>query len=541
GSVPIGAGAGRWVTVAAERTLLAVARTVTSTGRVLDAVQLLRDDPRVQVVFTVNDTSPFSAGVSELLQRAGARVIPWNRLSESRFDAAVTASENTELQAIEAPVLVLQHGVGFHKDLPNSRGDGRRLAGTVRAADLRGRRVLIAVTHPQQAAQLAEADPEVSANAVLIADPMVDRMRAARLLRRRYRAALGLGDRRLVVVSSTWGRQSLIGRWPDLPARLLAALNADTHRVATVLHPNVTAGHGGLQLRLWLAAARDGGLLMVPPDAGWQAMLAAADCVVGDHSSMSLLAAAAGVPLLLAPLADEVVPGTPMTSLSRSARRLDVRLPLAAQVEEAISTYRPGRYAEAVEGTFAAARPLRGVLYELLGLPEPDEPAPLVAWPPPVPTRVEVCSFVVRTRVRDDGVEVSRFPAAVRRHVAAPADGWTGHLSVGDDEWDLRMLQNAEVLTRAATSAESEAWEWTSTVLREFAGSTMACAGTVNGCVATFRDGRRVTAESDSPDVVTLAACLHALARGRRLANGDWRVRTARGEARVVVRLRGEA
>jgi len=494
------------------------------------------------VVFTFNDTSPFSDGVSAMLRHAGARLVPWSQLPDLRFDAVVTASENTELQAIDAPVLVLQHGVGFHKDLPNSRGDGRRLAGTVRAADLRGRRVLIAVTHPQQTAQLAEMEPEAAENAVVVADPMLERMRASRLLRHRYQAALGIGDRRLVVVSSTWGQQSLIGRWPDLPARLLAGLDADAYRVATVLHPNVTSGHGGLQLRLWLGAARDAGLLMVPPDAGWQAMLAAADCVVGDHSSMSLLAAGAGVPLLLAPLADEVVSGTPMTSLSRSARRLDIQLPLAQQVADTISGYATGQYADAVDATFAVppvARPLRELLYELLGLPEPDEPIPLAAWPPPVPERRTASSFAVHTRVRGRGVDVSRFPAAVRRHVAKPADGWTGHLSAGDDEWDLRMLQSAEVLSRAAATDQPEAWKWALTALHQFPGSAMACASTADGCVALLRDGRRakVVIEAGDFDVVALAACLYALARDQRLADGEWQVRTACCDARVEVQL----
>ncbi|MET0492271.1 MAG: hypothetical protein ABW000_03975 [Actinoplanes sp.] len=496
----------------------------------------------MQVVFTFNDTSPFSDGVSAMLRRAGARVVPWDQLPDLRFDAALTASENTDLQAINAPVLVLQHGVGFHKDLPNSRGNGRRLSGTVRAADLRGRRVLVAVTHPQQTAQLAELEPEAAENAVLIVDPMLERTRASRLLRHRYRTALGLGDRRLVVVSSTWGKQSLIGRWPELPALLLAGLDADGYRVAAVLHPNVTSGHGGLQLRLWLGAARDAGLLLVPPDAGWQAMLAAADCVVGDHSSMSLLAAGAGVPLLLAPLATEVVPGTPMTLLSRSARRLDIRLPLAPQVAETISGYTTGQYAEAVNATFAApsaARPLRELLYDLLGLPEPDEPVPLAAWPPPVPESGTVSSFVVHTRVRDRGVDVSRFPAAVRRHVAQPADGWTGHLCAGDDEWDLRMLQSAEVLSRAAAMARPEAGNWAQTALRQFPGSALACANTADGCLALLRDGRRVlvVVETGDADAVAVAACLYALARDQRLTDGEWQVRTAGGDTRVQVRL----
>ncbi|WP_436531723.1 hypothetical protein [Actinoplanes sp. HUAS TT8] len=514
--VPVGAEARLWVTVAAERTLLAVARTVTSTARVLDAVQLLRDDPRVQVVFTVNDSSPFNDGVPELLTRAGARVVPWDQVRDLRFDAALTASENTEFDPIDAPVLVLQHGVGFHKNLPDSRGDGRRVAGTIRAEDLTGRRMLIAVTHPQQITQLGPA----AGNAVLITDPMIERLRAARRLRRRYRTALDLGSRRLIVISSTWGRHSLFGRRPDLPARLLAQLDAGRYRVATVLHPNVTAGHGGLQLRLWLAAARDAGLLMIPPDEGWQATLAAADCMIGDHSSISLLAAAADIPLLLAPLSDEVVPGTPMTALHRSAHRLDVRRPFAEQVEHAIAT--PANHAEAIDGTFGpAARPLRQVLYELLDLPEPAEPAPLLAWPPPVPESTPVGSFMIHTRINDKTIDVRRYPAAVRRHVTEPGPGWDAHLSSGEDEWDLRTLQNAEVLTAAKCA---DPWDWAETVLDQFPGAMIACAAVPGGGVALFRDGRRAEVAGEA-DVTVLAASLYALAR--RLddgIDGHWEV-----------------
>ncbi|MEV6343993.1 hypothetical protein [Actinoplanes sp. NPDC051851] len=524
--VPVGEEAAHWVTVPAQRTLLAVARTVTSTARVLDAVQLLRDDPRVQVVFSFNDTSPFNDGVLPLLERAGARLVPWNRLGELTFDAALTCSENTEFRAFDAPALVLQHGAGFHKILPDSRGEGRRLAGTVRAADLRGRRVTVAVTHPAQIAQLAAAEPAAADRAVLITDPMLERLRAARLLRHRYRTALGLGDRRLVVLSSTWGRTSLLGRAPDLPARLLAQLDAGTHAVASVLHPNITAGHGALQLRLWLAAARDAGLLAVPPEAGWQAMLATADCVVGDHSSVSLLAAATGIPLLLAPLSDEVVPGTPMTALSEAAVRLDLHRPLAAQVAAAIDGHTPDRYAAAVTATFAeppVTRPLRSVLYDLLALPEPDGPAPLVAFPPPVPETTPVHSYEMRTRVTADRIEIERFPAAVRRHVRPPAEGWTGHLlSAADQEWDLRLLQNAEVLTQATGDPD---------VLVRFPGAALACTAVPEGIIAELRDGRRAIVSGQ--DVTALAACAYALARAGALTDGTWRA----GDDAISVRL----
>jgi hypothetical protein len=106
--VPVGPGSERWVTVAAERTVLAVARTVTSTLRVLDAVASLSGDHRVQVVFAVNDSSPFVAGVRRLLDAVGALVVPWSQLSGLKFDLVVTASENTELAGLDATAWVFR-------------------------------------------------------------------------------------------------------------------------------------------------------------------------------------------------------------------------------------------------------------------------------------------------------------------------------------------------------------------------------------------------------------------------------------------------
>lgn len=62
--VPVGRDAHRWSTFQGERTLIVAARTVTSTVRVLETLpSLLRDDPRVTVVFAYDDTSAFNSGV----------------------------------------------------------------------------------------------------------------------------------------------------------------------------------------------------------------------------------------------------------------------------------------------------------------------------------------------------------------------------------------------------------------------------------------------------------------------------------------------
>ena len=415
--VPVGADARRWVTVAAERTVLVVARTVTSAVRAMEAAGVFGGDHRVQVVFSLDDSSPFVDGVRRLLRDAGARLVPWGQLPQLGFDAVVTASENTDLGGIEAPVLVLPHGVGFHKFVHDSRGSGRRLSGSLRAPDVAGRRVLIAVSHPDQVEQLRLYYPDAADRTVVVADPVFERLRASVWFRDRYRMALGTGDRRLVVVSSTWGAQSLLGRWPDALARLLGGLPADEYQVAAVLHPNIWSGHGAWQIRTWLAEAREGGLALIAAESGWPAALVAADCVVGDHGSVSLYAAGIDRALLLAPFGDEVVPGTSLSMLGETAPRLAPDRPWSGQVGAAVAVHEAGRYWPVAQRTFAAApvaRTLRSVLYEMISLSEPAGAAAQRAFPEPFVDGNRVTSYAVYTRRPSAGeVQVRRIPAAV--------------------------------------------------------------------------------------------------------------------------------
>jgi hypothetical protein len=437
--------------VSAERRILAIARTVTSTLRLLEAVSCLDGDTRVEVIFTINDSSPFSGGVRGLLEDAGARVIGWGQARRERFDLAVTASENTELAGLDAPVLILPHGIGFHKLLPDTRpGDtrqpaSRRLSGAPRRADVDGGRVTVAVSHPDQAAQLIEHSPYLAGLTALVEDPVHSRLLASLPFRDRYRSALDLGDRRLVVFGSTWGPESLFGRWPDLPARLLAELPADEYRVAAVLHPNVWSGHQAWQLRSWLARARAAGLLVMPPEGSWPALLAAADCLIGDHGSVSLYAAAAGLPVLLAPFGVETVPGTAIARLGELVNRLDPEASLLGQV-------RAARRPPGAGTPFAAdARPLRAVMYDLMKLPAPPFEQPRPGYPVPGPEHAPPGAYAVYVRQIPGGVELRRIPAAVDSLATAPG-GWWRHLAVEEHEWDQRLLESAAVLVAPSPS-----------------------------------------------------------------------------------------
>lgn len=129
---PVGPDAHRRPTFPAERTLVVAARTVTSTARVLESLPaLLHDDPRVNVVSAHDATCAFASGVLDLLHTSGCRVVPWEQLVHFRAGLVRTASENVDVPEGDCRVLVLPHGVGFQRWVPDARGPHERLSGLV--------------------------------------------------------------------------------------------------------------------------------------------------------------------------------------------------------------------------------------------------------------------------------------------------------------------------------------------------------------------------------------------------------------------------
>ncbi|WP_309235309.1 hypothetical protein, partial [Streptomyces sp. TRM64462] len=388
--VPVGQDAHRWATYRGERTLVVAVRTVTSAVRVLETLPaLLRDDHRVTVVFAHDPTSAFGDGVTDVLHDAGCRVMPWEQLGLIEPDLILSASENVDVPDGDCPVLVLPHGIGFQKYVPDARAPRTRLSGVVPDALLEAGRAWLAVSHPDQEEQLRATHPKAAGRTLLVGDPCYDELAASVHRAAAYRRALGVPDgRRLVLVSSTWGPTSLLGRDPELPHRLLASLPYDEYRVAAVLHPNVWSAHGAWQIRSALATALEAGLLLVPAVHSWRPALVAADAVVGDHGSVTLYGAALGTPVLLGAFGSDVVPGTAVEDLGRDAPRLDPLRDAREQLEAVLREHRAERHAALAERAFAepgrALERLRTVLYELLGLPEPESgPPPVLTLPPP--------------------------------------------------------------------------------------------------------------------------------------------------------------
>jgi hypothetical protein len=434
-----------WLTVPFERSVLVVVRTVTALTRLLDVLTLVGHDRRVQAVFTHNPENQaiFAAGVRPLLDRIEAPVVPWRRATGAGFNLAITASENDRLHQLRAPVLLVPHGVGYQKYYPNSTV----VSGLNPDRLLHDGRVVpaaIAVAHARQQQLLRALCPPAAPRSVVVGDPSLDRMLASRHRVPRFRAELGTGSRRVVVVASTWNRYSLFGRWPDLPDRLVAQLPADEYQVVLVTHPNILAGHGPWQVRAWLSRAREYGLRVVPPEEGWQAALVAADCVLSDQGSLSLYAAALGKPLLLAPGdSPTTVEGSALDALAGRTARFDPGGDLREQIDRATV---PGAV-DAFDGPGQCAQRLRPLIYRLLDLAEPvEEPAfaPVRARatrPTPVP------ALVVGAEPDAEGVTLVRYPDLRR---GRPHDdlGYR-HLLVNVDEATVGQLGSATILCTA--------------------------------------------------------------------------------------------
>ncbi|MFD7654716.1 hypothetical protein ACFV4N_12135 [Actinosynnema sp. NPDC059797] len=367
------------------------------TRLISDVVPLLRNDPRVQVVFSVTDTGRWWHGTEAQVHARGGLVVPWHQATQHDFDLVLAAGYN-DLDQVRGPVLLLPHGAGALASRKFSRHAGRGAlphAGLSRESLTRRGRVLpaaIGLSHEDEVVALRSSCPEALHTAVVVGDPCLDRMVASLPLRSRYREALGVpADGRLVTVSSTWAPDSAFGSRSSLCRALLEQLPVERYRVALVLHPNVWAVHGRWQVRAWLHDCIDAGLLVIPPEEGWRATVVASDHVLGDHGSTTQYAAAIGKPVALASFPDDNVrPGSLADAVRRYCRLVDPALPLQPQLPSAI----PGDGASHLAGLVssrpgAAAAELRRTMYRLLGLPEPPGPAVAEAVPVPEPLRPE--------------------------------------------------------------------------------------------------------------------------------------------------------
>ncbi|MFF4409405.1 hypothetical protein ACFY2W_10485 [Streptomyces sp. NPDC001262] len=337
----------------------------------------------------------------------------------------------------------------------------------------------------------------------------MDQLLASAPFRDQYRAALGLRPgQKLLVLTSTWKNRSLLGAHrADLETvrRSLAELPADEYRVLCAVHPNAWYAHGGHQIREWLAPFLRSGLVLPSPETDvWKAALVAADAFIGDHGSLSLYAAALGVPGLLGAFGeDAVAEGSPMDLLGGELPRVTRHEPLGDQLQRAVAAQTgPLRERIAEIGALVTSRPLRaaGLLrslyYARMELDEPQHPAVTrpVALPLPLPAEHrQPAAAPVYADLRGD--RLRRYPAELQGQVADHLPD--PHLVASYGEPDPRWAHAADVVL-AQPRDPGESWEdAVRRVFRDHPGCLLAVfpQGTT-GCVAFTRDGQhRLTAQ----------------------------------------------
>ncbi|MEU5084897.1 MULTISPECIES: hypothetical protein [Streptomyces] len=503
----------RWSTVVAERSVLGVVHNITSATRLLDLLAVFEGDERVQVFFTRTGSSELDGGTEEFLTSRGMARISWQEALSQPFDLAVATSRGGELHRIPFPLVGAPHGAGYNKVLSRERKSGAfGLTSEWLVHEGRVVPAAIVLSHDEQLRRLADGCPEAVPRAVVAGDPCLDQLRAGLAFRAAYRRALGLlPGQRLVVVSSTWGRGSVLGTpGADVLRRALAELPADEFRVLAAVHPNAWYGHGAWQICHWLAPLTESGMLLPAPETEtWKAALCAADFLIGDHGSLTMYGTALGIPCVLGAFDDSAVaPDSPMDRLGRLLPRLSRTVPLLPQLLHAARTQPddPGLAALRQSVSSApgeSARRLRRLFYSRLKLPEPAHPAATRAIPVPSPgpaaPRLPHLPATLVTATADDEpgdgvtVRVRRFPATAQRtqsrHLA------DAHLAADPDDPDPRWPRSADVLLVPAERGLLPDEVSGSSLARRFPGCALVAVEEAgHGCTALFGDGTRLRA-----------------------------------------------
>lgn len=425
-----------------ERVVLVVARNHAALNWTLPVLEALRNDQRVQVVFSIPTVSPsqWTSGLRETLQAVGAVTIAWEEAIETTFDLVIAANHLGDLERFDAPLLVLPHGPGYTRDT------NRRPGGPVPNGK---HGVTVGLGALSQAAHLGVAENDRRLR--VVGDPLWDQLYASRSLSDRYRLALGASaEQQVILVTSTWGTDSLLAEHPDIPLRLALELPCDEYRVAVVLHPNIWAAHGDWQVGTWFHRASEAGVNVLSHRSAWRAGLCAADAVIGDHGSVTYYAAMLGIPALRVPgTGDQLLPGTPLVRAYRALAEIDDRAPLRPQIAEAEALppeLRRQLSRESFDQTGVSLDRHAELLYELLDLARPAGRVPdsLVDDRDARATRPRLWSG--SAVVADD-----RVISIGRRAVSMDRQSAGEHLGCLDDVQDPAALQSASVVVSAAT------------------------------------------------------------------------------------------
>jgi hypothetical protein len=520
-----------WATRVGVRSVLAVVHNVTAATRLFDVLPLIAGDDRIRVVFTRTGSSAFDEGTTEYLAAHGVHQISWAEAVVAEFDLAIAASHGGELHELRCPIFIVPHGMGYNKYLRKSVFG---LSVDWLVHDGKVVPTVLVLSHAEQLDRLRRDCPDAATRALVAGDIVFDQLVASQALRATYRRAFGVPrGQRLVLVSSTWGQESLLGKDPGLVTRLAEQLPADEFRIAVALHPNVWFGHSRWQVSQWLASCRHLGVSVLAGMDEWRAAAVAADLTVGDHGSIPFYTTALGTPILLATAPEHTVaPDSPIAALLSMAPRLDPSGDLEKQVRRAVTEHSPEQYAEITALVTSvpnrAATVLREALYRVLNLPEPDFPAEVA--PLPVPPRVLDRPTAHLAYVQLDGprsATVTRFPAErLRTDTTIPRGA---HLVTEVTSTRHRWLELADVIV-GVEGTHTE--DWITDTLARLPGCALAAAPEPGrGWLLGDRTG--TVLQTDSALFASVAYQV-----GGRLDDlrGEWLVRVGTEQHRVTVR-----
>ncbi|MFH8344248.1 translation initiation factor 2 [Streptomyces sp. NPDC018045] len=497
-------------------------RSAGALHRLLDVLPVFDGDERISVRFTLVPGSDFDVDALAALEHSGARTITWDAARAGRHDLILTASPKGALRVLSGPLALLPHGAGFNKTidgdgspcLPSGLDPHYLLTRGEPWADL------YALAHDDQLARLGRCCPPAAARATVVGDPTLDRLLASAHHRESYREALGTGLRKLVVLTSTWGPESLLARRPGLPGELAGRLPHDAYQLALILHPNEHSKIGSLDLSRQLVPALDAGLVLAAPYEEWAAVLVAADAVVTDHGSTALYAAALGRPVIGAyDGTDELIPDSPMARLLQQVPALSA----ADALEDALAAAGSVDTVGLANAAFARQRQsldqLRHEFYRLLGLRPRPVAVTASCLPSPTTAPRRPVAFAVRAAVSGQRISVARLAPHTRETAH--------HLAVEQPVAGQRQAESAAVLWRRAShqapALPGGAWTadgWTARILDEYPGCrTAAAVLTPTRCLVRHRTAgplsvriapHRADGQVLRPDPAAVVSAVHA-------------------------------
>ncbi|MFD1049270.1 hypothetical protein ACFQ1S_28900, partial [Kibdelosporangium lantanae] len=206
------------------------------------------------------------------LAHLGIEPVPWEEALARSYDLALATSLHRVEDVTAKHRFAAPHGCGYGKKYPGwawPTGQEPPVYGLDRESllDSSNEPVFsrVVLPHARDLETLTQQCPEAAHTGLVAGDLALDRLLAGKAFRERYRLDLGVRRQQtLVAVGSTWGGESLLRHFPELPLRLLKELPAD-HRVVMTMHPAVWFEHGPRHIRAWLRDATEAGLDLIGP------------------------------------------------------------------------------------------------------------------------------------------------------------------------------------------------------------------------------------------------------------------------------------